>query len=212
MDPATDKYHITGVGCASGVPLMRLAASGAARAPAQAGAGRRGREHERHPDARPPPTTRRPRSSARRSSATAARPRCCRPTPAPTGPAILASQVHQIARHARRRQPAAAATTTATCTSRASCPTSPAPGWASVVDGFLRHNRLQRADDRPLDRAPRRPADHRERAVGAGALRRGRRDELARAGRARQRRHAVDLLRARGHDRAATSRSPASAG
>ena len=26
MDPATDKYHITGVGCASGVPLMRLAA------------------------------------------------------------------------------------------------------------------------------------------------------------------------------------------
>lgn len=26
MDPTTDKYHITGVGCASGVPLMRLAA------------------------------------------------------------------------------------------------------------------------------------------------------------------------------------------
>ena len=26
MDPATDKYHVTGVGCASGVPLMRLAA------------------------------------------------------------------------------------------------------------------------------------------------------------------------------------------
>jgi len=26
MDPATDKYHITGVGCASAVPLMRLAA------------------------------------------------------------------------------------------------------------------------------------------------------------------------------------------
>jgi alkylresorcinol/alkylpyrone synthase len=25
MDPSTDKYHITGVGCASGVPLMRLA-------------------------------------------------------------------------------------------------------------------------------------------------------------------------------------------
>jgi predicted naringenin-chalcone synthase len=25
MDPATDKYHITGVACASGVPLMRLA-------------------------------------------------------------------------------------------------------------------------------------------------------------------------------------------
>src|SRR5262249_40035543 len=26
MDPATDKYHITGVGCASAVPLLRLAA------------------------------------------------------------------------------------------------------------------------------------------------------------------------------------------
>jgi alkylresorcinol/alkylpyrone synthase len=26
MDPSTDKYHVTGVGCASGVPLMRLAA------------------------------------------------------------------------------------------------------------------------------------------------------------------------------------------
>lgn len=26
MDPATDKYHVDGVGCASGVPLMRLAA------------------------------------------------------------------------------------------------------------------------------------------------------------------------------------------
>ena len=26
MEPATDKYHLTGVGCASGVPLMRLAA------------------------------------------------------------------------------------------------------------------------------------------------------------------------------------------
>jgi alkylresorcinol/alkylpyrone synthase len=26
MDPTTDKYHVTGVGCASGVPLMRLTA------------------------------------------------------------------------------------------------------------------------------------------------------------------------------------------
>ncbi|HUA73389.1 MAG TPA: 3-oxoacyl-[acyl-carrier-protein] synthase III C-terminal domain-containing protein [Solirubrobacteraceae bacterium] len=26
LDPATDKYHVTGVGCASGVPLMKLAA------------------------------------------------------------------------------------------------------------------------------------------------------------------------------------------
>ena len=36
-----------------------------------------------------------------------------------------------------------------------------------------------RRGDRPLDRAPRRPAHHRERAGVAGALRRGRGDELA---------------------------------
>src|SRR6266566_1073900 len=33
MDPATDKYHVTGVGCASGVPLMRLAAQAMAEHP-----------------------------------------------------------------------------------------------------------------------------------------------------------------------------------
>jgi predicted naringenin-chalcone synthase len=33
MDPATDKYHLTGVGCASGVPLMRLAAQTLSESP-----------------------------------------------------------------------------------------------------------------------------------------------------------------------------------
>jgi alkylresorcinol/alkylpyrone synthase len=33
MDPATDKYHLTGVGCASGVPLMRLAGQALAAEP-----------------------------------------------------------------------------------------------------------------------------------------------------------------------------------
>jgi alkylresorcinol/alkylpyrone synthase len=33
MDPATDKYHLTGIGCASGVPLMRLAAQAIADHP-----------------------------------------------------------------------------------------------------------------------------------------------------------------------------------
>jgi alkylresorcinol/alkylpyrone synthase len=40
MDPATDKYHVVGVGCASAVPLVRLAAQtlagGAGRPPAKA--------------------------------------------------------------------------------------------------------------------------------------------------------------------------------
>ena len=33
MDPATDKYHLTGVGCASAVPLLRLAAQSLHRYP-----------------------------------------------------------------------------------------------------------------------------------------------------------------------------------
>ncbi len=33
MDPATDKYHVTGVGCASAVPLLRLAARAHVDAP-----------------------------------------------------------------------------------------------------------------------------------------------------------------------------------
>jgi len=33
MDPTTDKYHITGVGCASGVPLMKLASQALAEHP-----------------------------------------------------------------------------------------------------------------------------------------------------------------------------------
>jgi alkylresorcinol/alkylpyrone synthase len=33
MDPATDKYHVAGVGCASAVPLMRLAAQSLAHHP-----------------------------------------------------------------------------------------------------------------------------------------------------------------------------------
>jgi predicted naringenin-chalcone synthase len=48
MDPATDRYHLTGVGCASAVPLMRLAAQSP---PAQERARCRCGEHELDPDA-----------------------------------------------------------------------------------------------------------------------------------------------------------------
>jgi predicted naringenin-chalcone synthase len=41
LDPATDKYHLVGVGCASAVPLFRLAAE-ALRAVRAEGAGRSG--------------------------------------------------------------------------------------------------------------------------------------------------------------------------
>ncbi|HUB73282.1 MAG TPA: 3-oxoacyl-[acyl-carrier-protein] synthase III C-terminal domain-containing protein [Solirubrobacteraceae bacterium] len=42
MDPTTDKYHVTGVGCASGVPLMRLAAQTLHASPAE------GERRDRH--------------------------------------------------------------------------------------------------------------------------------------------------------------------
>jgi 3-oxoacyl-[acyl-carrier-protein] synthase III len=78
MDPATDKYHIAGVGCASAVPLMKLAAQamrehpdrGALVVAAESMSGILRRIHA-------------PRPSARRSSATAVRRRCCRPISAP---------------------------------------------------------------------------------------------------------------------------------
>ena len=35
MDPTTDKYHVTGVGCASGVPLMKLASQALREHPAK---------------------------------------------------------------------------------------------------------------------------------------------------------------------------------
>ncbi len=54
MAPTTDKYHITGVGCASGVPLMKLASQTIARSPRAQDAGGGRREHEQHAHARHP--------------------------------------------------------------------------------------------------------------------------------------------------------------
>ena len=54
MDPATDKYHVVGVGCASAVPLVRLVVSSLDNHPADERADRRRREHERLADARHP--------------------------------------------------------------------------------------------------------------------------------------------------------------
>ena len=59
---------------------------------------------------------------------------------------------------------------TATCTSRASCRTSPAPGCRPSSTRFLRRNHARALGHRPLDRAPRRQAHHRERAERARAL------------------------------------------
>jgi predicted naringenin-chalcone synthase len=95
MDPTTDKYHITGVGCASGVPLMKLASQTL---------------HE-HPERKTLVVAAESMSSTL-TRATAGDPRAktvgsaifgdgCAAAllsrdPRAGGPAILASQVHQI--------------------------------------------------------------------------------------------------------------------
>ena len=79
---------------------------------------------------------------------------------------------------------------------------------ASSSTTSSRANRLQRATIDHWMRPPGRPAHHRERAGRARALRRGRRDQLGGARRARQRRHALDLLRAARTRSSATSPAP----
>jgi len=142
MHPATDKYHVTGVGCASGVPLMRLTAQSL----------------REHPDKQALIVTAESMSGII-MRATAEDPRAktvgsaifgdgCAAAllssdPACEGPLILASQVHQIGEtlgavslhfspedsylHLARELPDLAAA-----------------GLAEIVDGFLARNRLAR--------------------------------------------------------------------
>ena len=126
MDPATDKYHVVGVGCASAVPLIRLVVpSLEATIPARRAVIVAAESDERPAEPGDRPTITAPRPSARRSSATAARQRVIEH--GTTGPAIVASKVHQIeatlgacAWSCRMR--------TATCTSTATSRMSPRPG------------------------------------------------------------------------------------
>ena len=144
MGPTTDKYHITGVGCASGVPLMRLA----------------GQTLREHPHKQTLVVAAESMSGILTpSSAADSKAKivgsaifgdgCAAATLSADaradGPAILASQVHQIAGtldavslqlseddgylHLARDLPDLAAA-----------------GLGDVVEQFLRHNRLQRSD------------------------------------------------------------------
>ena len=147
MDPTTDKYHITGVGCASGVPLMRLAAQTLREHAAQARAGRRRREHERPADAGRTPTTRKAKivGSALFGDGCGAA-LLSAGHRAPQGPAILASQVHQIGEYARRRQPAVQRRRQLPAPrARAARPRRRRAARRSSTR-FLRHNRLQGSD------------------------------------------------------------------
>jgi len=144
MDPATDKYHITGVGCASGVPLMRLASQVMRENPGKqalvvAAESMSGLLARAQPD---DPKAKTVGSAIFGDGCAAALlsedPRC-------QGPAILASQVHQIGGtlgvvsmdmtggdsylHLARELPDLAGA-----------------GLPAIVAGFLRRHQLEHAD------------------------------------------------------------------
>ena len=143
MDPATDKYHVTGVGCASGVPLMRLASQALAAHPerdvlvvaaeSMSGVLTRARSGD--------PRAKTVGSAIFGDGCSAA---LLSADPRADGPSILASQVHQIGGtldavslrfdnddsylHLARELPDLAGA-----------------GLGEVVDRFLRRNRLGRS-------------------------------------------------------------------
>ncbi len=144
MDPTTDKYHITGVGCASGVPLMRLAAQAM---------------HE-HPDEHALVVAAESMSGTL-MSATDADPKAktvgsaifgdgCAAAllsndPRADGPLILASQVHQIAGTLDAVRLAVQGEDAYLHLAR-ELPDLAAAGLPGVVAGFLRRNQLEHAD------------------------------------------------------------------
>ena len=96
LDPATDKYHVTSVGCASAVPAVPPRRADPARRPFTRGAGGRGREHELAAGAR---RRGEPRAS-RRVGAAIFGDGCAAALLSErgeaSGPAILATAVHQV--------------------------------------------------------------------------------------------------------------------
>ena len=143
MDPATDKYHISGVGCASGVPLMRLAIQTMREQPGKqalvvAAESMSGMLMPAKPDDPRAKTV----GSAMFGDGCAA---ACSPA-TPTRMA-RSSSPRRFIRSRARSTPSAwtSPPRTATCTSPASCRTSAAAGCRTVA-GFLRRNHLERSD------------------------------------------------------------------
>jgi alkylresorcinol/alkylpyrone synthase len=143
MSPATDKYHVTGVGCASGVPLMRLTAQAL---------------HD-HPDkqalvvaaesmsgvlmpAAPDDSKAKIVGSAIFGDGCAAA--LLSSDPGADGPIILASQVHQIANtlDAVRLE---FTSDDSYLDPAKDLPDLARAGLSSVVEGFLHANRLERS-------------------------------------------------------------------
>ncbi len=144
MDPTTDKYHVTGVGCASGVPLMKLAAQSLHGHPGKqalivAAESMSGTLMQATPEDSRAKTV----GSAIFGDGCAAA--LLSSDPGAAGPMILASQVHQIGGtldavsldltstdghlHLARELPDVAGT-----------------ALGGIVDGFLRRNHLERSE------------------------------------------------------------------
>ncbi len=144
MDPTTDKYHITGVGCASGVPLMRLTAQAL----------------REHPNRKAlvvaaesmsgilTPST--PADSKAKIVGSAIFGDGCAAAllsgdPRAEGPAILASQVHQIGDTLEAVRLETTAQESYLHLAR-ELPDLAGAGLTEVVDTFLRRNRLERSE------------------------------------------------------------------
>lgn len=143
MDPATDKYHLTGVGCASGVPLMRLAAQAMRDHPekqalvvaAESMSGTLTRATSEDPKAKTV-------GSAIFGDGCAAV--VLSNDPRSEGPTILASQVHQIADTLGAVRLDMSGQDSYLHLAR-DLPELAGMGLPGVVAGFLRRNRLEHA-------------------------------------------------------------------
>ncbi len=144
MHPATDKYHISGVGCASGVPLMRLAIQTMREQPgkqalvvtAESMSGILTRARTDDPRAKTV-------GSALFGDGCAAAVLCSDPDA--DGPVILDSQVHQIAGTLDAVRLDLTAEDSYLHLAR-DLPDIGGAALPEVVDGFLRRNRLERSD------------------------------------------------------------------
>jgi alkylresorcinol/alkylpyrone synthase len=144
MDPTTDKYHVTGVGCASGVPLMKLAAQSLREHPGKyallvAAESMSGTLMRATPEDSRAKTV----GSAIFGDGCAAA--LLSSDLDAVGPAILASQVHQIG------DTLDAVTLEMTSTDShlhlaRELPDLAGAGLPEVVAGFLRRNRLKRSE------------------------------------------------------------------
>ncbi|MCW3026551.1 MAG: chalcone and stilbene synthase domain protein [Solirubrobacterales bacterium] len=141
MDPSTDKYHVTGVGCMSGVPLMRLAAQAMREHP---GRGALVVAAESMSGILTPATPSDPKAktvgSAIFGDGCAAA--LLSSDPRADGPAIVASRVHQIAGRLDAVSLDVSEQDSYLHLAR-DLPDLARAGLGEVVEGFLRHNHLE---------------------------------------------------------------------